>query len=221
MDTIKIAFFGRAGVGKDWIAKKVRDWCETNLNIPVIRLAFADPLKKDIASLTSMSREQWSNFLFSPDFKTNKYVDFDTYKIWDFPDKSHNVLTAKELYIKGGPGPNDMCNLRELCVYYGTYVMRFRMGPNIWTYRLFNSQEYKYMNERKSLITITDVRFNQEYERCKQEGFTMIKVERPGVKSLDNIAESYLSGMKADITVVNDKPNYFDVKNLIQRVNEL
>ena len=47
-------------------------------------------------------------------------------------------------------------------------------NPNIWLDALFNEIE-KDKNSRDAII-ITDARFNNEFEACKQHGFTLVKI---------------------------------------------
>lgn len=194
MKTIKVAFLGHAGSGKDWVAEKLRD---SYPDLKKKRIAFADELKKDLFCLLKLPQELWSDFLYSEDFKQGKYVDFDQYKIHDSPD-GYNLVTAGELERQGGPKCGDIIQIRELCVYYGTMVMQKWMGPGIWIQRLSDPVV-------GGITTITDVRFPQEYEECKSGGYFIVKVIRDGERLIKspNIAESYIDEFQVDFTFHN------------------
>lgn len=54
------------------------------------------------------------------------------------------------------------------------------------------------------LVAVDDVRFKNEAQRIKDKGGFIIRVSRPGVKTLDDISENDLDGWPWDFKVVND-----------------
>ena len=226
MKIIKVAFFGDAGSGKDWVAKNLREIYNKQTGYETIRFAFADELKRDLFNLMGLSKNQWQDFLYSESFKQERFMDFDKYEIHEYSEADKfNLLTANELEIQGSPKPKDAMQIRELCVYYGTMVMQKTMGKNIWVNKVFNSELYKKANSiDNSLITITDVRFPQEFDRCKKEGFIMVRVimkEKEKLIKNKNIAESYISDFKEDLIFNNSLDNTKFQTELIKLLNKL
>lgn len=73
-DPIKIAFYGPAGSGKDYVASKV----QSILYPDAKRFAFADKLKKIVNELLGFSGDVLEQSIKSEDFKNKTFVDLDT-----------------------------------------------------------------------------------------------------------------------------------------------
>lgn len=190
---IKLAFIGAAGAGKDYVASKIRN----SFNGKSVRYAFADELKKDVIRICGLGQDELKLMIESEDYKQGMYYRFSDSKLMKGPGKGYRIITST---IKEQPQENDIMQLREFLVYYGTYVMRKYLGGNIWINRLFNSIR------DADLITITDLRFPEEYKKCKKEGFKIIlvrNIDQPGKLIPDNIAESYYEKFEPDYTFEN------------------
>lgn len=196
----KIAFTGYAGSGKDWVARKIR-----SINGGGTRFAFADELKKDLAKLIGIE-DQWEKLLYSEDFKQGQYMSFDNYKLHslrELAERGYSLKTAADLSKQeNGPLVTDAIQIRELMVYYGTYVMQDKLGKGVWVQRVFNSREYQ---KAKGLITITDLRFPLEYEKCREQGFKIVRVISDSDIIAKNIAESYIDQFEFDYTIKNSR----------------
>lgn len=200
----RFAFIGRAGSGKDYVARKIRKVHGEGLSA---RFAFADKVKEDIVKILGIPPEEWELFLHSEDYKNNMVVDLGKLTI-----EHVDSLGNKKLIKASDMTPviladieNYYMSLREFMVYYGTYIMRGSLGENIWISRLFNSDSFKKKIENPDiLVTITDVRFPNEYEACKEAGFKIIKVVNPDSSlGIDNVAESYIDDFESDYIFYN------------------
>ena len=200
----RFAFIGRAGSGKDYVARKIRKVHGEGISA---RFAFADKVKEDIVKILGIPSEEWELFLHSEDYKNNMRVDLGKLKVTHkdslVDKKLVNASEVTEDIV--GDINNYYMSLREFMVYYGTYIMRKSLGENIWVNQLFNSESFKKKIANPDiLVTITDVRFPNEYKACKEAGFKIIKVVNPESSlGIDNVAESYIDEFEPDYTFYN------------------
>ena len=109
---IKIAFYGPAGSGKDYVASKV----QSLLCQDAKRFAFADKLKKIVNELLGLSGDVLEQSIKSEDFKNKTFVDLDTletFRLKEIPSSpfvydsfgmtSHVLFDDQERYSVSGP----------------------------------------------------------------------------------------------------------------------
>ncbi len=109
---IKIAFYGPAGSGKDYVASKV----QSLLYPEAKRFAFADKLKKIVNELLGLSGDVLEQSIKSEDFKNKTFVDLDTLETFNLKEipsspfvherfglTSHVLFEDQERYSVPGP----------------------------------------------------------------------------------------------------------------------
>src|SRR5574344_146823 len=160
----KIALFGPAGSGKDYLTKKIIEHYK-NKNINVQRIAFADNVKRNIKVLLNLFDKE--------DFKNKIYLNLRTFEIKKIEDtNNYHLISSQDLNkIKDKNFINDIwISFRELTVYYGTYVMQKSFGKLVWVNSIKSLINDNYLN------IITDLRFEHEYDFCINNKFKIIKV---------------------------------------------
>lgn len=228
----KIALYGKSGHGKDYLCEALIE--EIGLVTPYLaaRFAFADKIKEQLSILLGFNDEQRIRFLHDPDFKNNTYVRMDSLEtVYMDPEiaddykkrteflgeEDTSIRTADELnsHIEYGfitdekPNRKDLISLRELLVYYGTYVMQKRFGKNVWISSVFNDKRFREAESDPDgfhVIIVTDVRFKKEYDALREKGFKFVKVEldpKYVKKEVKNVAESFYSTFEPDYTFIN------------------
>lgn len=111
-EPIKIAFYGPAGSGKDYVASKVQSLLYPDAK----RFAFADKLKKIVNELLGLSGDILEQSIKSEDFKNKTFVDLDTletFRLKEIPSSafvydsfglsSHVLFDDQERYDVSGP----------------------------------------------------------------------------------------------------------------------
>ena len=98
---------------------------------------------------------------------------------------------------------NNPMTVRELLQKLGTDAMRNGLHPNVWVNALFAD----YVKDEDDLLPnwiITDCRFQNEAIAVKNKGGIIIRVERPGVKAVnDHPSETALDDWNFDYKIVN------------------
>jgi hypothetical protein len=143
------------------------------------RIAFADILKAAIEKL-------------------NPYIPyaFDH----DFPTDFARVRTLTSLYGRDETKARHP-EYRRLLQVFGTEVGRQMLGEDVWVNAAFHQMkpDTKYV--------ITDVRFPNEFNRIKNEGGEVWRVQRLDVGPANGHAsETALDGAKFDLWLFNDAP---------------
>src|SRR5574344_1269901 len=196
----KIALFGQAGSGKDYLTKKIIEHYK-NKNINVQRIAFADNVKRNIKVLLNLSDKDYLNFLYNEDFKNKIYLNLRTFEIKKIEDtNNYHLISSQDLNkIKDKNFINDIwISFRELTVYYGTYVMQKSFGKLVWVNSIKSLINDNYLN------IITDLRFEHEYDFCINNKFKIIKVNNlNNTLNVNNIAENYYSLFKENYVFYN------------------
>ena len=97
IEPVKIAIYGPAGSGKDYVANAIINDFETSLGIELKRFAFADNLKKITNTLIGLDDKSMQDLaIYSEDFKNKYFIDLDTLdKMWILPE-------TPEVYEKSG-----------------------------------------------------------------------------------------------------------------------
>lgn len=184
-----IAIHGKAGSGKDTVGKMIQQY-EKSFEIR----KFADKLKDIICIILNCGREELED------------------------------RTFKESKI-------DWLNLsvRELMQFIGTELFREQIHPDIWVKLLMNDYREigKYDYSKDDFVVsypnwvITDLRFKNVYLYLKNnyKNVVFIKINRPGIKSLNHSSEFDLEGddITWDYVIENDGT----LEELSKKVNKI
>lgn len=98
LNPVKIAIYGPAGSGKDFVAKAMIKSFQEDLGVDMKRFAFADNLKKITNTLLGLNDTYIQELaVYSEDFKNKYFIDLDTLdKMWLYTE-------VPEVYTKRGP----------------------------------------------------------------------------------------------------------------------
>lgn len=148
-----------------------------NKHVPnVERIAFADELKRHLEILNPIIHFE-NGRLVHLDEMLNRYG-------WD---------RLKELIPEA----------RRLLQVYGTDVIRDNIADSVWVDKCI--QKVREINKDNKIAVITDLRFENEYERIKNEGGFLIKIVRPSANNADtHKSESELESSLFDLVIYND-----------------
>lgn len=151
-----------------WFYKHFRKWIKPKYK----KLAFADPLKKMLSDLLSISLDKFYN----RDFKEGCIINIPTLESswlgWidrkTLSDSKFNKM-VKQL----DPSLTEAnLTLRQLLQYFGTEIMQKYFGKQVWVNAtLRDRSEYK---------IISDLRFIEEYNAIKEHKGIIIYIDRPG-----------------------------------------
>lgn len=147
---------GKAGVGKDYIANKLRE----------VSLKFRQVEYSEVIAYGDYLRNELSDILM--------FIAADTHldKLARKYDLPLDVL--KKLHDDNYTDPFDLSanhkdpRYRKLLQWYGTDIRR-KQNPDYWVDKLINDTTFKILNKgsqeenKKSLVIIPDVRFINEY----------------------------------------------------------
>lgn len=184
-----IAIHGKAGSGKDTVGKMIQQY-EKSFEIR----KFADKLKDIVCIILNCGREELEDRAF------------------------------KESKI-------DWLNLsvRELMQFIGTELFREQIHPDIWVKLLMNDYKEigKYDYSKDDFVVsypnwvITDLRFKNVYLYLKNnyKDVVFIKINRPGIKSLNHSSEFDLEG--DDITWDYVIENDCTLEELSKKINKI
>jgi dephospho-CoA kinase len=126
------------------------------------------------------------------------YYHFPCYAFGDKLKKSANELFYFELLDGEKP--------RELYQFFGQ-AMRKR-APDIWVHHLFEDVNFAIEYCGATKILITDLRQPNEYERCKAEGFKIVRVNCDDDIRLKRMIERNDSFSKEDLE--HETESYID-----------
>lgn len=105
---------------------------------------------------------------------------------------------ADTIDLLGYEKAKEIPEVRRLLQAMGTEVGRNLLGENIWVEAMFK-------NLPPGLVTITNVRFPNEYEAVKARGGVVWRVDRPGFKPANNhISDTALDAYSFDARIYND-----------------
>lgn len=160
-----ILLSGKAGVGKDYIANKLR---EVSLKFKQVGysevIAYGDYLRNELSDI--LTRSELSDILML--ITTDSYLDKLARK-YDLP-----LDVLKKLHDENYTDPFDLSanhkdpRYRKLLQWYGTDIRR-KQNANYWVNKLVNDSNLKVLNKaakeenKKSIIIIPDVRFTNEF----------------------------------------------------------
>jgi energy-coupling factor transporter ATP-binding protein EcfA2 len=183
-----VGLTGKAGSGKDTVAGMLNaiifdEYGHLSVR-PSASLAFADPMKKFCAEVFDFSEEQ----LYG--------------KLKEEPD-----LRYPRTHVEPGTG----CAYRtHLTPRYALQTLGTQWGrdcyPNIWVeYGIRRAQEFLKVGAK--LVTITDVRFENEADAVHEAGGKILRVVRPGAATVGiagHKSETEMDGITADFEILND-----------------
>lgn len=154
------------------------------------QMLFAKKLKQFVADILGVSVEKLNDQEFK---KSNLPVEWNVFQHYTSMGDGKRSMTVRELLIGIGDG------------------MRERVHPDIWVNALFS----QYDEESRWLIP--DMRYPNEHERITKLAGVTIRVERPGIATLDHISETGLDNHKFNYTIINDS----DLSSLYDKSLEL
>ena len=241
-----IGLNGLAGSGKDTVAKMLKvillkDWdsieqCKEYYNQKyagphilatynkeqdyykesVMCIAFADQLKYICSSIFGIPVKRFY------ENKSNAWIcinkDFHYTEI-----RPDNVITCEEYYYNCAEYKNSSVryylSLRDILVYIGTYVLQQDVNKQVFINIIRNTiQEVSFNNPDLKFIIVTDIRFTHEFDYVTENNGITIKITRPEVNALDNIAEHDLDDEDRYTYTIENNGTYDD---LFQQVWDL
>lgn len=210
----------------EWKSNQVSNSVPKNIWEKSTRLAFADIPKEAMASVYGIPLE----LLHDSKKKDLTFINLKTLKLSETPfenrdgsiaisdqefyemltldinshdrtvEQTQNIMKLQNLL---GDGKLWM-SIRNLMTYFGTYLCRGFIDPNIWVTRLLNHPDFE---REDKIIIVTDIRFINEHDALKSNGFTIIRIDNPNnEKNVGGIAEKHYGEFKPDY-VFNNKPN--------------
>jgi hypothetical protein len=197
-----IAFFGKAGAGKDYAAQLLIDKFEA-LGIKAKRYAFADKLKDVAAIIANCNRKLFDD------------RDFKNYYVYD---KEGGGIYDIRYPMPGG----DFLTIREFLQLLGTEAIQGTFGKNVWANIVTEEIAEDEFYGRVKVAVVTDVRFKHEYEALKRESCLFVKIEDPTITSKDSHrSENEWEDCEADFLIVNDwTNNNTNVDSVLQQIIE-
>lgn len=241
-----IGLNGLAGSGKDTVAKMLKtvllkDWdtieeCKEYYNKyyagPTILATFnktADPFKESVMCIAfaDQLKHICSSIFGIPvrrfyDNKSNAWIcinkDFHYTEI-----RPDNVITCEEYYYNCGEYKNSSTryylSLRDILVYIGTFVLQQDVNKEVFINIVKNTiQDVSYNNPDLKYVIVTDIRFTHEFDYVNENNGITIKITRPEVRALDNVAEHNLDDEDRYTYTIENDGTYDD---LFQQVWDL
>ena len=190
---------------------------------------FAYALKKQLADSLGVKVEKMNEY----DFKAKMLYDLRKCRMADItldeinPETDY-VFSAEEYDIfhhdfnrfaslnptweTYGSGKDFYMTIREMLVYYGTYVMRRHFNDSIWLHKVLFAKEFEDAEYR----IITDLRFPNEYKKLREQGAFIIKVVNPdqAEQKVSNVAESFYDEFEPDYVFESSRDHYVFQENL-------
>lgn len=188
----KIALAGKAGTGKNTAAEII---CSimSDFNYwkkETVSLAFADPIKEIVKEMF-------------PHVKRNHLYGASKFRdeiISGAYDSDGNPLT-----------------IRRALLDIGTKVGR-SYNDSVWL-EVMEFKIQKAVKKNKQLVIITDVRFRNEFDWLKKQGFFMIKVERDTQTKINHVSETGQNQiLDSEFSfILNNNGSKKDLENIIQQ----
>jgi hypothetical protein len=188
----KIALAGKAGTGKNTAADLIAATVPftTGFSLNAVSLAFADPIKEMV------------KVMFPHVEREHLFGD----------SKFRNEIIAGAKNAEGNP-----LTIRRALLDIGTSLGR-GYNDNVW---LENMDFRIKQNEaaKRKIILITDVRFRNEFNWLKQQGFFMIKVIRDNGSTINHISETGQDEIKDNEYdyVLNNNGSMADLEAIIKK----
>jgi hypothetical protein len=165
----KVAIIGKANSGKDTLGKiLMKSYRKVSTNQYTAKIALADPVK-EIGRLMFPKIEK--KIFFGP---------------------SENRKTAIPNAFKNG----EPLTVRQLLIDIGTGLGR-SYNEKMWL-DVFDTRSEQYEACGCGLLIVTDVRFRNEFDHVKNNGFFTIKLNRDSHTKINNISETDQDGIHDD-----------------------
>lgn len=196
---MKIAIHGKASSGKgtaaEMISRHLPPVSGPGVGFLVPIRSLADPIKETIEFLIREENEK---------YKTPENLPND--------ELFQNLFGSSEL--RNNKLPDSEMTCREACILLGRFGRK--INPNFWINKIIKESKHN------SSIIIPDVRFKNEFEALKKEGFIMIKINRNQYTKIDDESETDLDeyeDSKFDF-VIDNNGNKKDLKLKLQAMIE-
>lgn len=191
---IKLAISGKKNTGKNTVVSLIENTL-VKPHLFIHSYAFADPIK-EIAR--QMFPQIDNENLWGPSEKRNTIIP-------DAFDEDGNPLTCRKLLLDIGKNGR-------------------KYNPDIWINATFDFLNIHAKDSYAQIIStqiISDVRFKNEFKRCKKENFILIRIVRPKNESINqDISEIDLDDItdsEFDFVISNDG----NLSDLEKKVNQL
>lgn len=188
----RIAISGKANSGKNTTANLLlQELAKLNGKEQLISdvIAFADPIKEIVLRMFPKAVKE---FLYGRS-------DLRSLTIPDALDNFGNPLTYRQALIDIG-------------------TMGRRYNPNIWVNHFDKTFENIKLNKNIEAIIVPDVRFKEELEYLKKEGFFIIKLKRNNELKINHdsetIQDAFIASEFDDVIINNDGID--DLRNKIK-----
>lgn len=161
---------------------------------------FAGKLKDIASHLTGIDVE---------DFEDQEFKKTELGSEWDYQIDEFNTPTKM--------------TVRDFLQKLGTDAMRMGLHDNVWVNALmadYQPLDIDPLTEAETMPNwiITDVRFPNEAQAIKDKGGIIIRVDRPGVKPINNhLSEIGLDGWKFDYKIANIS-DIFSLKQTVEQI---
>ena len=114
----------------------------------------------------------------------------------------HNPLN--NIPVFGDVQFNSLMSVRDFLQKLGTDALRIGLHPNVWVNALMADYKNDDQTGRLPNWIITDVRFPNEAKAIKDKGGIIIRIDRPGVKPINNHpSETGLDSWNFDYKIAN------------------
>jgi hypothetical protein len=175
-----LAFSGLKGSGKDTAAAILVD------EYSFTKLAFADALREMLLII-------------------DPYVPVTTGQMWDYTDKIVTHMPLSHVIDEFGwdTAKREMPEVRRLMQVIGTEAGRMIFGTNVWVDLL--TKRFPDIADDEVRYVITDCRFDNEVEFVRNNGGTVVWIDRPGLSSDGHASESTHIKDLASTIVYNDE----------------
>lgn len=208
----------------EWKNNQVSNSIPKNIWEKSTRLAFADIPKEAMASVYGIPLE----LLHDSKKKDQTFINLKSFKLSESPFENRDgsiAISDQEFYDIVSSDKNFYnsiktqtvqkhksllddgtlwMSIRNLMTYFGTYLCRGFIDPNIWVTRLLNHPDFE---REDKIIIVTDIRFINEHDALKSNDFTIIRIDNPtNEKNVGGIAEKHYAEFKPDYVFTN-KPN--------------
>lgn len=160
-------------------------------NNNVMCVAFADRLKQMCSCLFGVPVDR---FYYN---KANAYICINKdFEYTEYAPSQSEIITAEEYYSRHNELEASKnryyMSLREVLVYVGTYIMQEQLNRKTFINSVNNSISSALRHNDIKYVICTDVRFDTELDYIKSKHGVTIRVERPGIEQMENIAENAL-----------------------------
>lgn len=199
MKPLLIGLNGYAGAGKDAVAKILQE-----LDPHIQNKKFSGKLKQVAALLLGVDEDRFED----QEFKASSLSE--DWFIWDKNPKSGGTDVEPTYYSDPKTRP---MTVREFLQRLGTEAIRDGLHQNAWVNALFadyRSQGHVVdlgdikIDVAPSRWVVSDCRFENEAQAIKDRGGVIIRIDRPGVKPINNHpSETALDHWPFDYKIAN------------------